>query len=366
MNWYDIEHPEKIASPAILLFRERVAHNISAAIGMVGGNPGRLRPHVKTCKAVEPVQMMMQAGIRQFKCATIAEAEMLAANGAPDILLAYQPVGPTLDRLLALVKTFPSSLFSCLADNSTAVAAMATAAAAAGTKLQVWIDVNVGQNRTGVEPAAVAALLQQLLDNPALVFAGLHCYDGHLHLPVLADREEAVRQAFEPVVSRLAGWEQQAGKPIAVVAGGSPTFPVHATGSWVCSPGTFIYWDAGYQAFKEQPFLPAAVLLARVISLPAPGRICLDLGHKAVAAENEPGKRVQVLNADGLRVVGQSEEHLVLETTPGRHFTPGDVLYMLPWHVCPTIALHAAAFVVEGHRVTGEWLTAARNRKISI
>lgn len=366
MNWYEIDYPEKIASPAILIFRDRVAHNINEAIAMTGGDPGRLRPHVKTCKATEPVQMMMQAGIRQFKCATIAEAEMLAIIGAPDILLAYQPVGPTLDRLLALIKRFPSSQFSCLADNAAAIEVMAAVTAAAGTELRVWIDVNIGQNRTGAEPAAVAALLQQILDSPSLDFAGLHCYDGHLHQPALADRQEAVRLAFEPVISRLPGWEKQAGKPIAVVAGGSPTFPIHAKGSWVCSPGTFIYWDAGYQAFKEQPFLPAAVLLARVISLPAPGRICLDLGHKAVAAENEPGKRVQVLNADGLRVVGQSEEHLVLETPPGRHFVPGDVLYMLPWHVCPTIALHAAAFVVEGHRVTGEWLTAARNRKISI
>lgn len=366
MNWYEIDHPEQIASPAILLFRERVAHNINAAIGMVGGNPGRLRPHVKTCKAIEPVQMMMQAGIRQFKCATIAEAEMLATIGAPDILLAYQPVGPTVSRLLTLIKTFPLSQFSCLADNAAAVEAMAAAASAAGVTLRVWIDVNVGQNRTGIEPASVTALLQKILARPSLAFEGLHCYDGHLHQPALADREEAARQAFEPVISRLPGWEKQAGKPIAVVAGGSPTFPIHAKGHWVCSPGTFVYWDAGYQAFKELPFLPAAVLLARVVSLPAPGRICLDLGHKAVAAENEPGKRIQVLNADGLRVLGQSEEHLVLETAPGRHFAPGDVLYMLPWHVCPTIALHATAYVVEGHRVTGEWLTAARNRKISI
>ena len=101
-------------------------------------------------------------------------------------------------------------------------------------------------------------------------------------------------------------------------------------------------------------------------NLPTATRICLDLGHKAVAAENEIGKRVRFLHAENLVPVGQSEEHLVLEAGEGHGYQPGDILYMLPWHVCPTIALHAAAQVVENHRLTGEWLTAARNRKISI
>ncbi|MFT4023080.1 MAG: D-TA family PLP-dependent enzyme [Flavihumibacter sp.] len=365
MNWYEIAAPETVASPAVLLFKDRVAHNINLAIAMAG-DAGRLRPHVKTCKACEPVQMMMEAGISRFKCATIAEAEMLAGLQAPDILLAYQPVGPALTRWIQLITTYPALAFSCLADDPKAVDALAAAATAAGKIIHLWIDVNVGQNRTGIQPAGIPALLAHIGQYPSLVFEGLHCYDGHLHMPDLAEREKAVADAFEPVVALLPPLEKQAGKPIAIIAGGSPTFSIHAKGTWVCSPGTFIYWDAGYLAFTEQPFLPAAVLLARVISLPAPGRICLDLGHKAVAAENEPGKRVRFLQTDELTVAGQSEEHLVLENKGTHRYETGDVLYMLPWHVCPTIALHACVQVVEGHHVKGEWLTVSRNRKINI
>lgn len=366
MHWYEILNPEKLASPAILVYKDRVQHNINTAIAMVGGDTGRLRPHVKTSKAKEPVQMMLQAGINQFKCATIAEAEMLASMGVPDILLAYQPVGPTLTRWLELLRTYPNQKFACLVDHPTTVTAIAAAAKNAGLQLSVWMDVNVGQNRTGIAATGITDLLHQIQEESSLVFEGLHCYDGHLHIPSLADRQQAVTDIFAPIIALLPSLEKMIGHPISIIASGSPSFSIHAKGKWICSPGTFIYWDAGYLQFTEQDFLPAIVLLARVTSLPTATRICLDLGHKAVAAENEIGKRVRFLHAENLVPVGQSEEHLVLEAGEGHGYQPGDILYMLPWHVCPTIALHAAAQVVENHRLTGEWLTAARNRKISI
>src|SRR6185437_7428497 len=107
---------------------------------------------------------------------------------------------------------------------------------------------------------------------------------------------------------------------IAVIAGGSPTFPIHARrGPDIqCSPGTFVYWDKGYgDQFPDQPFVPAALVVTRVISLRGETRLCLDLGHKSIGAENELTKRVGFLNGPGLRPVGQSEEHLVVEAGKG-------------------------------------------------
>src|SRR6478752_7057517 len=107
-EWYHINNVDEIDSPALVIYKDRVIQNINTAIAMVD-NVKRLRPHVKTHKCKEAAQLMMDAGINKFKCATIAEAEMLAMINAPDVLLAYQPVGPKVNRLVQLVKTYPST-----------------------------------------------------------------------------------------------------------------------------------------------------------------------------------------------------------------------------------------------------------------
>src|ERR1041385_2598649 len=113
--WYEIDDINTLDSPALVVFPERVKTNVKTAIGMVG-NVRQLRPHVKTNKSAEATQLMLDAGITKFKCATIAEAEMLGMLNSPDVVLAYQPLGPKLRRFIELVKRFPSTLYSCLTD----------------------------------------------------------------------------------------------------------------------------------------------------------------------------------------------------------------------------------------------------------
>ena len=128
-----------------------------------------------------------------------------------------------------------------------------------------------------------------------------------------------------------------------------------------------MYWDKGYQTtIAEQEFLPAVLVVMRVISLPDDTKLCLDLGHKSIAAEREVKSRVYLINAPELEVVSQSEEHLVVEAGKGHQYKPGDVIYGMPWHVCPTVALYERAITIENHRVSGEWENAARDRKITI
>jgi D-serine deaminase-like pyridoxal phosphate-dependent protein len=230
----------------------------------------------------------------------------------------------------------------------------------------VWLDLNVGMDRTGIAPDAGAERLWQLAAGlGGLTPVGLHAYDGHIRDADLAAMTARVDAAFAPVWALR---EQLGGAAIPVIAGGSPTFPVHAGRPDVqCSPGTFVYWDKGYaDQFPGQPFMPAALVVSRVISLRGAGRICTDLGHKSIAAENELAKRVSFLNVQGLRPVGQSEEHLVLETGAGAAMHIGDVLYGVPFHICPTVALYDRAYTVEDGRVTGEWAAAARDRKLMV
>src|SRR4249920_2009610 len=145
-NWYEIKNIDELDSPALVVFPERVKHNIQLAIDMIG-DVDRLRPHIKTSKSPDVARLMLNAGITKFKCATIAEAEMLAQCGAPDVLLAYQPLGPKLDRFISLIKKYPRTKFSYLTDNIDAANKQSAAFNASGLTVPVFIDLNIGMNR---------------------------------------------------------------------------------------------------------------------------------------------------------------------------------------------------------------------------
>ncbi|MCC6282785.1 MAG: D-TA family PLP-dependent enzyme [Saprospiraceae bacterium] len=363
---YTIDDIDQLDSPALVIYPEGVRHNIDLAIRMIG-DVQRLRPHVKTHKSADATRLMLDAGIRKFKCATIAEAEMLGMCGAPDVLLAYQPVGPKVQRFMAVMEKYPATRFSCLTDNLAAAQAMAVAFAARHLEVPVFIDLNIGQNRTGIAPEQAFELYTACAAMKGIAPVGFQAYDGHIRNSDLQARKTACDAAFLPVQT-LQQTLVKAGYPEPVIiAGGSPTFSIHAARKQVeCSPGTFIYWDKGYADLcPDQPFLPAALLVTRVVSLPDAGKLCFDLGHKSVAAENPIDHRIFFLNAPGLIPVGQSEEHLVVEAGEGHSWKIGDVLYGIPFHICPTVALHERAYAVENQKITGEWRAIARDRKIT-
>jgi D-serine deaminase-like pyridoxal phosphate-dependent protein len=366
-KWYEINDANKVDSPSLIVYPKLVKHNIKLLVQMVG-DVRRLRPHVKTCKAIEPVKMMMDAGINKFKCATIAEAEMLGFAHSNEVLLAYQPVGPKIHRFIELIKRYPSTRFSCLIDNLESARAVAIAAQNAAVEIAVYIDLNVGMDRTGIVPDEKAyKLYKDASKLQHLTVKGLHAYDGHIHdtdMQIRAEKTSAAFASVEDLVQQLKADNYQ---PI-VIAGGSPTFPIHAKNADVeCSPGTFIYWDKGYQDnLPEQQFLPAALLLTRIVSLPSTSKICVDIGHKSIASENSMNKRVCFLNAPLLKPVGHSEEHMILEAGENHTYKVGDVLYALPYHVCPTVALHQSAVTIENGVVTGEWKTISRDRAINV
>jgi D-serine deaminase-like pyridoxal phosphate-dependent protein len=367
-NWFHITNPNEIDSPALLVFPERVKANIQTAIKMTG-NIDRLRPHVKTHKCAEVAKLMMDAGIYKFKCATIAEAEMLGINKAKDVLLAYQPVGPKLERFMALIKKFPATQFSCLTDNLVSAAEQSKAFTEADLQVPVYIDLNIGMNRTGISPGDEALELYNYCSTAGgIIIKGLHAYDGHIRDIDFATKKKNCDDVFS-IVEALAKKIEITGlpKPI-IIAGGSPTFSVHCKRENIeCSPGTFVYWDQGYTLLcPEQEFICAAVLLTRVISLPGAGMICTDLGHKSVAAENEMSKRIFFPEFEALHAISQSEEHLVLENKTGASFASGDILYGIPWHICPTVALYDSIKIIEDGNCVAEWKNIARDRKISI
>lgn len=365
--WYIVKTAAELSTPALLVFPDRVEANIQLMVRTAGG-PDRIRPHVKTHKMSDVVRLKIKQGISRFKCSTLAEAEMVALCGGRDIMLAMQPVGPHIKRFLRLQKGYPQSRFSTLVDTDSIVEQVASLASAHKQETDLWLDINNGMNRTGISPGEDAFRLYVKISNlPYIHVRGLHVYDGHIHESNLAERRRICEKDYEPVAS-LINSIKMAGIPApVVVAGGTPTFPIHISRvNTETSPGTCVLWDSGYSAnFPDLHFLPAAVLMTRVVSKPGRNLLCLDLGHKAIAAEM-PHPRISLLDIPVNRFVSHNEEHMVLESPLAEQWQPGDVLYGIPWHICPTVPRYKSAYVVRNGMIEGEWQVDARDRMITI
>ena len=367
---YKIEDTREIISPALVLFREILEENL-AKMCAIAGSPLRLRPHCKTHKTREIIELELQLGIDKHKCATFAEAEMLAQAGAPDIFLAYNLVGPNINRAVKFVEKYPSVDFSITVDHEQPATELSQAMAASGQKIQALLDLDTGQHRTGL-PVGDAAkqLYRKIVDLPGLIPGGLHLYDGQNHQTSLDERTSAVQSVWNTTAAFrdelvAAGW------PVPkIVAGGTGSFPIFAKiddPTIQLSPGTCVFHDAGYaEMFPDLDFTPAALILTRVISRPTRDRVTLDLGYKAVASDPPAGRRHFFPDLPEAQEVLQNEEHLVLETSQAENFQPGDQLLAIPWHACPTSALHKQIFVISGGKLVQQWDVAARDRCLSI
>jgi D-serine deaminase-like pyridoxal phosphate-dependent protein len=222
-------------------------------------------------------------------------------------------------------------------------------------------------NRTGISPGEEAVRIYKLIAGlPNLKAAGLHVYDGHIHEKDFSRRIEICNDSWVPVQKMTDNLKIAGFTDLRVVAGGTPTFPVHALrGDVELSPGTILLWDYGYSSsFGDMDFKNAAVLFTRVVSKPAKDLLCLDLGHKSVASEM-PQPRIMIQGINDYTIIGHSEEHMVIRTPQAENFHTGDPVYALPWHICPTVDRFDSVYTVNESRVTGQWKVEARRRQIS-
>jgi len=373
---YAIADTSSIISPGVVIFRDLVEQNLAEMI-RVAGSAARLRPHCKTHKMQEIVQLQLAKGITKHKCATIAEAEMLAEAGAKDIFWAYNPVGPNIGRVVRFVEKYPGVKLAVTADHPGPIRKLGDALVSAAGKnacptVEVLLDIDSGQHRTGVPADGTAArdLYRLIVNTKGLKAGGFHLYDGHNHQTDLAERREAVLGCWKPAAA-LRNELVAGGLPVPrIVAGGTGSFPIFATiddPTIELSPGTIIFNDWGYsQMFPDLKFTPAALLLTRVISRPTNDRVTTDLGYKAVASDPPAGNRLMFPDLPDAKAVLQNEEHLVLQTSQAERFQPGDELLAIPRHICPTCALHKQVTVVSGGKVVGTWQVAARDRVLTV
>lgn len=366
MDWYKISNESDIPSPTMLVFPDRIRENIRR-MAAIAGSPQRLWPHVKTHKLPQVVRMQLEAGIQRFKCATIREARMAAEVGAAEILMAYPLYGPAIEQLFGLIVRYPGARFSAIVDNLQHGRWLEAAAQSHNHPLDVFLDLDVGMERTGIKPGPEALeLYRAMAASPWLRPRGLHIYDGHLHIPDREEREKACDACFAPAEAMIRALKAEGLAPEALICGGSPTFPIHAQHpERILSPGTTLLWDSGYSTrFSDMSFLHAAVAFTRVVSKPGKNKLCLDLGHKAIASEMQP-PRAAFFGIPDYELAVHSEEHMVIAFAEAEKYSVGDCLYAIPRHICPTMALHSHVWAVEGGRAVEAWPVVARERAVA-
>lgn len=325
----------------------------------------RLRPHVKAHKTPEIARRQLAAGACSgLTCATVAEAEAVAALGA-DLLIANEVVdGHKCARVAAIARERAVTL---AVDSAAGIEATAAAAQSAGVVIGVLVDVDVGQRRCGVSPGQEALTLAHLAATTAgLRLRGVMGYEGHVQ-PIRdrTERTAAAGLAMRTLVS-VAELLLRAGLPCDVVsAGGTGTYDIsgRVDGVTEIQAGSYALMDTDYAAVGV-PFEQAFWVLGTVISRPAPDRGVVDAGHKTMTKDHG---LPAVHGVAGATLTALNDEHAVLSLPPDTRLAPGDRIRLVPSHTDPTVNLHDVFYAIDGDRVVDVWPIArgyAEHRRI--
>ena len=351
---------DDVDTPALLIDLDAFEDNLDSMAASLEGTGTRLRAHAKTHKSPVIAKLQIARGAVGQCVQKVAEAEILAWSGVPDIIVTNQVVGAAkLARLCAL--TAITRIAVCV-DDAHQVAALEEAAAAAGTELAVLVEIDVGMGRCGVPagPEAVALALQ-IADSPHLLFGGLQAYHGAAqHMRTLDERRAAVNEAAARARRTVEQLAQQ-GLDCPVVGGaGTGTFALEAASGVYTEiqAGSYVFMDADYARNQGAPrFRQSLFVLSTVMSTALQDVAVLDAGLKALSVDS--GMPV-VWERPGLTYVGASDEHGKLACEPGHAPLLGEKLRLVPGHCDPTVDRYDWYVGIRGERVACVWPVAAR------
>jgi len=360
---------DDVLTPALLLYPEIVASNVARTLELLDGDANRWRVHIKTAKLGYTLRMLVERGIRHFKCATTLELLVACRSGAGDVLFAYPAVCANARRVREIAVQFPQLRISVLAENQQQVGQWR------GSRVGVFLDMNPGMDRTGIEQNHSDKVVElcRTIGNLGLEFRGLHYYDGHYGGLELRERTVMAHAGYERFLDVVRELERSGMRVPEVVTAGTPTFPCALSyegfrrGGFIhrVSPGTVVYCDATslVQLPSDYGYRPAVLVLTRVVSQPRAGIVTCDAGHKAVSADAGVPTCVVVGHSE-LTPLSPSEEHLPMalrEGAPGPRV--GEVLHLLPRHVCPTVNNFDCALLVRDGEVKSVERVSARGRE---
>jgi D-serine deaminase-like pyridoxal phosphate-dependent protein len=375
LSWapcYGVSAVEEVLTPALVMYPEIIAANIERTLELLAGDANRWRVHIKTAKLGHTLHMLVDRGIRNFKCATSLELVVACRSGAADVLVAYPMVSANARRIDEIARQFPEVRISVLAENDAQVRQWST------NPVGVFLDINPGMNRTGIEQSQMNTMLglARAIADAGLEFRGLHYYDGQYGNVAEPERTQAAHRGYDRLLEVVGELEGSGTNVPEVITSGTPTFPCSLAyegfrrGNFVhrVSPGTIVYCDATSMAQlpQEYGYRPAALVLTRAVSRPHAGIVTCDAGHKAVSADAGIPTCIVVGHPE-LTPLSPSEEHLpiaIAEGTAGPQI--GDALYLLPRHICPTVNNFDQALLVRSGNIESVEDVSARGHESSL
>ena len=351
---YEVQDSQALSTPSLLVYTEMIESNITAALKMMNGDASRWRPHLKTAKLGYTIERLVARGIKTAKCATTLELVVAIESGMEDVVVAFPLMGPNAARVRQIAAAHPERRISTLVESVDQIDEWRASA------VGVFIDLNPGMDRTGMEEGhfeEVRELIDQI-QKAGLRFCGLHHYDGQIK-NADATAGAVARDGYSRLVELIAYLKREGIEVQEVITSGTPAMP-HAlnfapfsAGEFVhrVSPGTIVYNDrSSLQELPDYGFQPAVLVLSTVVSHPRVNRVTCDAGHKVVSADAGV-PTCDVMGRPGLTGLKPSEEHLPIEVRSGETPSRGDLLYLLPAHVCPTVNNFDKAALVRGGRV---------------
>jgi D-serine deaminase-like pyridoxal phosphate-dependent protein len=366
---YSIASVEQIMTPALAIYLNSVEQNISTTLRLLDGDPNRWRPHVKTSKLLATMKLLVEAGVKNFKCATTLELLTACDAGAADVLVAFPCVGARAQRVQEIAHQFSSVCISTVVENVQEIERWRNSG------VDLFIDVNSGMNRTGIDQSRVVEIVELAaeISRRGCRFRGLHYYDGHHRNPILSERSPAAHRGYEQLIRTVKTLQNRGISVDEVITSGTPAFPCTLSYDGFrdpafthrASPGTVVYNDLNslFQLPVEWGYQPAALVIATVVSHPQADLVTCDAGHKAVSAD-AGFPNCAVWNHPELAPLHASEEHLPIQVVPGSRVPEiGEILYLVPRHVCPTVNNFDDALLVRDARIADMVPVTARGRE---
>ena len=366
---FRVAEAENLLTPALVVYPQIIASNIAQTLKLLGGDSSRWRVHVKTAKLGYTLKMLLERGVENFKCATTLELLVACRAGAKDVLVAYPAVGANARRVKEIAEEFPSVRISVLVENEEQIRQWS------GSSVGIFVDINPGMNRTGIEQSEGREIVKLVaaIRDAGLRFRGLHYYDGHYGGVEEPARTAAAHEGYGRLLQIANEIEAGGDRIEEIITSGTPTFPCSLSFAGFrnkkfvhrISPGTVVYNDATSlaQLSPEFGFRPAVLVLSRVVSHPRADIISCDAGHKAVSADAGVPTCVAVCHSE-LAPQSPSEEHLPMTIASGAVGpSVGEMIYLLPRHVCPTVNNFDCAILVENGEIVAVEKVTARGRE---
>ncbi len=350
-------------TPAMIVDLTLMETNLGRLMERLRPSNIQIRPHLKTVKSPDLARILLAAGAIGGCVAKLSEAEVMAQAGIENLLITSEIIGkPKLARLVELIRHHPD--VKVVVDSPDGANALNQAMQAAQLDVKVLIELNVGQNRCGIQPGEPALALGKLIETlPHLHLVGVQGYEGHLqHLHDQTEREERCRQSMK-LLTDTATLLRDAGCDISIVTtGGTGTAEVcaHYEGVTEVQPGSFIFMDTDYRNAIGSSYANALTILSTVISRPAPQRAVIDAGLKSLSTESGMPE-VQGLPEVKYRPGG--DEHGILSWPEGGRDLPiGERLALIPSHIDTTINLHDYYYAYRNGEIEAIWPVVTRGK----